>query len=125
MSQNVTALECGLRLLSWRNVARIDTNSAFCCSKEGEHGFGWNAVEPFLGGSDSLAEIHALAEQGVVKGPLFEFEPFISGHSGPAQPTVFSPQMPLSPRAMVKGGRSLLIAEPPCINARVPTRTNW
>src|ERR1051325_4737819 len=30
---------------------------------------------------------------------------------------VLRPQMPLSPRATVKGGRSLLIAEPPCILA--------
>src|ERR1043166_7694596 len=38
---------------------------------------------------------------------------------------VFKPHIPLSPRATVKGGRSLLMAAPPCMSASVPTRTNW
>ena len=32
--------------------------------------------------------------------------------------------MPFSPLATVNGGRSLLIAAPPCIIASVPTRQN-
>jgi len=38
---------------------------------------------------------------------------------------MLSPQISLPPVAMVNGGKSLLIAEPPCIIARVPTRANW
>ncbi len=37
---------------------------------------------------------------------------------------VFNPQMPLSPEAMQNGGKSWLIAAPPCMIARRPMRTN-
>jgi len=41
------------------------------------------------------------------------------------RPTTFNPQIPLPPRATVKGGRSWLIAEPPCMIATCQPTKTW
>ena len=37
---------------------------------------------------------------------------------------MFNPQISFTRNATVNGGKSLLMAEPPCISASVPTRQN-
>ncbi len=55
---------------------------------------------------------------------FFQFQPLFRRETRAPQTDDVNPQIPLSPRATVNGGKSLLMAEPPCIIASMPTRVN-
>ena len=83
---------------------------------------GGSAGEVLLGLGQGAGEISPPAKQLMIK--LLQFQALRGVKPARRKPMMFKPARRLAPRAMAKGGKSLLMLAPPCIRASVPTRMN-
>ena len=84
--------------------------------------FAAGLVKFFLRLRDGRPQIFPAAEQRVIK-PL-QFQPLFRRETRAPQADDVQAANSVAARATVNGGRSWLMAEPPCIIASVPTRQN-
>ena len=74
--------------------------------------------------ADGGPKAPAAPKQAVIQ--LLQLEAFLGGDASAAEAHRVEPANGVGPPGRtVNGGKSMLIAAPPCIIAKVPTRTNW